>query len=117
MIRKKSLAVLAASILGINASLLSPHVRAVQTGNYSVVDNRPNIIAMGLDFLVVRPLTFGITVGGGVFWFLTLPVSALGGNAREAGETFFIEPARYTFLRPLGKMQLEPSRTLAGGER
>ncbi|MCI0653288.1 MAG: hypothetical protein L0Y39_02240 [Methylococcaceae bacterium] len=79
-------------------------------------DKRPSIVAMGLDFLVVRPLTFGLTVGGGVFWFLTLPVTALGGNVEEAGDKLFIEPGRYTFVRPLGHMDLDNSPVLGEGE-
>ncbi|MGH8499467.1 MAG: hypothetical protein ACRERV_11775, partial [Methylococcales bacterium] len=80
-------------------------------------DKRPSIVAMGLDFLVVRPLTFALTVGGGVFWFLTLPVSAIGGNAGEARDKLFLEPARYTFVRPLGHMQLDNPSILGKDEK
>lgn len=79
-------------------------------------DERPSIVAIGLDFLVVRPLTFALTVGGGVFWFLTLPVTALGGNVAEAGDKLFIEPGRYTFVRPLGHMELDNSPVMEQGD-
>ncbi|MGH8559624.1 MAG: hypothetical protein ACRESZ_19665 [Methylococcales bacterium] len=115
--RKKSLAVLFAGIFGISVSTFSPNARAVQPGNYSIADKRPSIVAMGLDFLVVRPLTFALTVGGGVFWFLTLPVSAIGGNAGEARDKLFLEPARYTFVRPLGHMQLDNPSILGKDEK
>ncbi len=115
--RQKGLAVLFAGIFGIIVSTIPPNTRAAQAGDYSSTDKRPSIVAMGLDFLVVRPLTFAVTVGGGVFWLLTLPVSAIGGNAGEAGDKLFLEPARYTFARPLGHMKPVRSSILGDDDK
>ncbi len=72
-------------------------------------DKRPSIVAMGLDFLVVRPLALVITVGGAALWFVSSPFSAIGGNVEEAADKLVLEPGRYTFVRPLGHKQLDSS--------
>ena len=115
-VHKKSLSVLFAGIFGFSAITLSSDVLAVQSNYIPAGDRRPSIVAMGLDFLVVRPLTFVLTVGGGAFWFLTLPVTAIGGNVEEAGDKLFLEPGRYTFDRPLGHMELDNSPVLGDSE-
>ena len=44
------------------------------------------------------------TVVGLATFIVTLPFSALGGNIGEAGNTLVVEPAKYTFVRPLGEL-------------
>lgn len=62
----------------------------------------PSAEAMILDGLIYRPLSLlGTVIGTGVF-LVTLPFSAAGGNAGEAGERLVLEPARDTFVRCLG---------------
>jgi hypothetical protein len=58
---------------------------------------------MALDGVVVRPLGIGATVLGAATWIVTLPFSALGGNAGEAAQQLIVKPARFTFTRPLGE--------------
>ncbi len=62
----------------------------------------PGAGAMILDGLLVRPVAFVATVIGSVFYVVTLPFSALAGNAGEAGEKMVVAPAEYTFTRCLG---------------
>jgi hypothetical protein len=58
--------------------------------------------SMVFDLAFVRILGIaGIAVGTGAF-IISLPFSALGGNADEAFERLMADPARYTFKRPLG---------------
>jgi hypothetical protein len=57
---------------------------------------------MAADFLVARPLQFVSLVTGTVFFVVSLPFSALGDNVDEAYQKMMVEPARMTFLRPLG---------------
>lgn len=57
---------------------------------------------MAADFLVARPLQFASLVTGTVFFVVTLPFSALGDNVGDAYQKMMVEPARMTFLRPLG---------------
>jgi hypothetical protein len=57
---------------------------------------------MAADFLVVRPLQFVSLVTGTVFFVVSSPFSGLGGNIDLAYQKMMVEPARMTFLRPLG---------------
>lgn len=57
---------------------------------------------MAADFAVVRPLQFVSLLSGTVFFVVSLPFSALGDNVGEAYDLMMVEPARMTFLRPLG---------------
>ena len=66
------------------------------------IDEVPSAAAMVFDGLIVRPLTFVATVIGSALWIITLPFSALGGNAGEAAEVLVLEPAKATFMRCLG---------------
>jgi hypothetical protein len=63
----------------------------------------PTAGTMLADTFMVRPLMIVGTAVGVVTWVVTLPFSALGGNVGEAGETLVVEPAKYTFIRPLGQ--------------
>ncbi len=57
---------------------------------------------MLLDTFLLRPLMLVGTVAGTATFLVTLPFSALGGNVSESAETLVLEPAIYTFRRPLG---------------
>lgn len=67
------------------------------------VDERPNAGEMFADGLVVRPLALGATVLGCATWLVTLPFSALGGSVEEATQKLVVQPAAFTFVRPLGE--------------
>ena len=54
------------------------------------------------DFILVRPVGIVATAVGGVFYIISLPFSALGDNTGEAAQALVIDPAAYTFKRPLG---------------
>jgi len=56
------------------------------------------------DTFLVRPLMLVSTVFGAATFIVTLPFTALGGNVGEAGNTLVVEPAKYTFVRPLGEL-------------
>ena len=59
--------------------------------------------AMIYDFMIVRPISAVATVASTAVYVLSLPFSALGGNADEAGEKLVKEPFEWTFQRPLGE--------------
>lgn len=58
--------------------------------------------AMVFDFCVVRPVGIIATAVGTVFYVVSWPFAALGGNTAEAGQKLVKEPAAFTFKRPLG---------------
>jgi hypothetical protein len=62
----------------------------------------PDAVAMMVDVVPVRVLSFCGMVIGTAFFLVTIPVSYIAGNYEEAAEKMIAEPARYTFTRPLG---------------
>jgi hypothetical protein len=54
------------------------------------------------DLLIARPLLLAATVLGTGMFLISLPFSALGGNAKEAANTLVVSPAWETFIRCLG---------------
>jgi hypothetical protein len=73
---------------------------AMAKGSDYPIENSAEIMAA--DFAVVRPLQFVSLVTGTVVFIVSLPFSALGDNVNEAYTKMMKEPARMTFLRPLG---------------
>jgi len=63
---------------------------------------RPSGMEMIADVVLVRPLMIaGTVLGTGVF-IVSLPFSALGGNAGEAANTLVATPFQSAFMRCLG---------------
>ncbi len=71
-------------------------------GHAQAVDETPTALAMTGDALFVRPVLLATTIIGSVVYVVSLPFSALGGNAGEAGEALVVGPAKATFVRCLG---------------
>ena len=57
---------------------------------------------MVADVLLVRPLSLASTVLGTAAFAVALPFSILGGNVKESARKLVLEPAKFTFARPLG---------------
>mgnify|MGYP003553857494 CR=1 FL=1 len=72
----------------------------------------PNFSTMVIDGFVARLVALvagpfqglGAIVVGTAIWIVTLPFSALGGNVSEATDRLIVDPARFTFVRPLGDL-------------
>lgn len=58
---------------------------------------------MVADALVVRPLGIIATILGAGLFVISLPFSLLGHNVSEAGSKLVVDPAKFTFVRPLGE--------------
>ena len=71
-------------------------------GNSSRLEENPTALAMTGDLIVVRPVMLVATVVGSALWLVSLPFSALGGNAMQAADTLVVGPAKATFMRCLG---------------
>jgi hypothetical protein len=71
---------------------------------YEVLHEEPTGGTMLADAFMVRPFMLVSTILGTVTYIVTLPFSLLGGNAGDAGQKLVVEPARYTFIRPLGEL-------------
>ena len=88
-----------AFMLALGSLSMATSASAGETYNFN---DSPSGGDMLLDMVLLRPLMLVGTAVGAVSFVVTLPFSALGGNVGEAGETLVMEPARYTFIRPLG---------------
>ncbi|PSF05065.1 hypothetical protein C7H09_15780 [Marinobacter fuscus] len=71
-------------------------------GHAQAVDESPSALAMTADALLVRPALLATTIVGSAVYLVSLPFSALGGNAGEAGKVLVLGPAEATFVRCLG---------------
>lgn len=65
----------------------------------------PSAAAMGVDMVLVRPVSLVATAVGTGLFVVSLPFSLLGMNTGEAGKRLVVEPGKYTFVRPLGNFQ------------
>ena len=63
---------------------------------------KPSALAMTTDAVLLRPVLLATTIVGSAVYLVSLPFSALGGNAGEAGEVLVVGPAKATFVRCLG---------------
>jgi len=55
------------------------------------------------DFAIARPAGLVVTAFGAAFFLVSLPVSAPLQEHEKMLRVFIIEPAEFTFLRPLGE--------------
>jgi uncharacterized membrane protein (DUF485 family) len=77
----------------------------VSSANAAYTDqhmNTPTAGTMLADTVLVRVPMMAATAVGVVTFVVTLPFSALGGNVQQAGQILVVDPAEYTFVRPLG---------------
>ena len=65
----------------------------------------PSAAAMGVDMVLVRPVSLVATALGAGLFVVSLPFSLLGMNVDDAGRRLIVEPGKYTFVRPLGDFQ------------
>lgn len=65
--------------------------------------NGPGV--MTVDLVLCRPLGFVAMLGGTLIFVVSSPFSALGGNVEEAWDSLVVNPAQYTFKRPLGEFE------------
>jgi len=87
-------------LLAVSLMLVPFGSSAVARNSDYPIENSAELMAA--DFAVVRPLQFIGLVSGTVFFVVSLPFSALGDNVDDAYKMMMVEPARLTFLRPLG---------------
>lgn len=94
------------------AVAMAAFAAAPAISNAQTVTERPSGMEMTADAVLVRPLMLVATVLGTAVYVVSLPFSALGGNAGEAGKTLVVTPFKATFVRCLGcsEKHLEPAQ-------
>ena len=81
--------------------VLIPMVSTLFAGNPVEVQEK-TAEGMAFDLVLLRPLGLVATVAGSVVHVVGLIFSGPGGNAGEAAQLLVKEPAKFTFVRPLG---------------
>jgi len=94
---RKLLAIL--TMVAVAVTFMAPP--ALAAAGEAVIDEA-SADAMILDLVFLRPAGLVAMIGGSVAFVLALPFSALGGNVGESADKLVVDPARYTFVRPLG---------------
>lgn len=93
--------VAATAVVALFATLAMSPSFAASSSFYGVEDG-PRWEDQVVDAVVARPLGIVATGAGAVIWGVSLPFSALGGNAGEAADKLVGGPGRETFVRCLG---------------
>jgi hypothetical protein len=104
-LNRKLMSYFAAFMLAVATPCFASATSTTMSANspYSPYSEAPTAGTMLADTFMVRPLMLVGTAAGVVTFVVTLPFSALGGNVGEAGQTLVVDPAKYTFVRPLGQ--------------
>jgi hypothetical protein len=77
---------------------------AAQASATTQIDDAPSGEQMGLDLLLIRPLSLaGTVLGIGVF-VVSTPFCILAWNCVDPARRLILEPAKYTFTRDLGDL-------------
>ncbi len=63
----------------------------------------PSLGSVAADLVAVRPLGIASTALGLVGYVISLPFSIPGGNSGKVWEKIVVDPAGYTFKRPIGE--------------
>lgn len=63
----------------------------------------PDPGAIIVDLAAVRPLGIVATLAGTAVFIVAVPFAALGGNTKDVWESLVVDPAEFTFKRPLGE--------------
>ena len=58
---------------------------------------------MVADALLLRPMGLAATAIGTAVFIISLPFGLITGSVDQAADALVVEPARYTFVRPLGQ--------------
>lgn len=105
-----SAAALRSFVLGVSLTLASATAGAQPPPGAPVdetmIDTAPSAGAMAFDLVVVRPLSLVATLLGSGLFLLQLPLNLIQGTPPvDPAQKLVVEPARYTFDRPLGVME------------
>jgi hypothetical protein len=60
--------------------------------------------AIAADLLVVRPACLVMTIIGSALFVVALPVTLISKSTRPTAQALVVQPARVTFVRPVGNM-------------
>ncbi len=96
-ITKRGVASILAATLTLSANLAGAEDQSPQPPPTPTAD------ATAADLLIARPGGLVATVLGSAVFVVGLPFTLLSGSTGQAAQTLVVEPAQYTFTRPLGQ--------------
>jgi hypothetical protein len=85
-------------------SLALPAVASAGGYDYIADSDEPTGGTMMADAFLMRPFMLVGTAVTTATFVVMLPFSILGGNVSQSADTLVTRPAKYTFVRPLGKL-------------
>lgn len=65
-----------------------------------------DMVIVGGDVLVARPLGIVSTIIGGALFLVALPFAATSNTVKETAEVLIDEPLRFSFRRPVGDLSV-----------
>ncbi len=71
----------------------------------AVIDEAPSAPAMAVDLIVIRPLSLAMTIVGTGLYVIQLPLDLIQMDFETPARKLVVEPAQYTFTRPLGQLE------------
>lgn len=88
------------------AAALSLYTGLVTADEYQdALEGKPSAGAMAFDLLLVRPVGLVATVLGAGLFVVQIPLSLIQGTPpSDPAQKLVVEPAEFTFKRPLGVM-------------
>lgn len=88
------------------AAIATASFHAAAQAPGSLNEKEPSAMAMATDLVLVRPLGLVSTVLGSAVFVVALPFTVFQENGVEkTANKLIVEPARYTFARPLGEAE------------
>ncbi len=94
MIKRRAAAILVATLT------LTGGLAGAQDGSSNPP---PSADASAADLLIARPGGLAATVLGTAVFIVGLPFTLISGSTEQAAQKLVVEPAQYTFTRPLGE--------------
>jgi hypothetical protein len=91
------------------AALTISPLPALSANNSDIERNRlanppdPGVIIV--DLVAVRPVGIVATLVGSAVFLVAMPFALLGGNTEDVFESLVVDPATFTFKRPLGEFK------------
>jgi hypothetical protein len=77
----------------------------LSTANSGFATGTEDTTSILVDAVVVRPVSFGLTVVGSVLFVVSLPVAATSHSVDKVAHALVVAPAKDTFVRPLGDLE------------
>ena len=86
------------------------YVPTGQTEDYVPIAAQKEVTAeaMLVDVIVLRPFGIAATVLGAAVFVVSLPFTLPTRSVDKAAQRLVVDPAKFTFARPLGYMPYEP---------